>query len=298
MSLISVIMPVYNGQRFVDEAISSIIEQEYKEFELIIIDDGSTDSTSDILNKWAIKDKRIKVYHQNNSGIISALNKGIEQATGDYIARMDADDISHPERLRTQYQYMREYNLDVCGCDYFEIDEDNVINGLKIVPKTPGMINIALCSNVPFAHPTVMFRADFIKKNKILYGQSIYKNAEDLALWMSLHEKGAMFGNVDSILFSYRVLQNSLSRNKRKQILKESSALFNIYFKRHKKSLMAILETAAATMRAYERIWVLSLCMKLLLRTGNLSILQYIKKFPQKMILNVFLSELNKILKM
>jgi len=298
MSLISIIMPVYNGQRFVDEAISSIIEQEYKQIELIIIDDGSTDSTNDILTKWAVKDKRIKIYHQNNSGIISALNKGIEQATGDYIARMDADDISHPDRLKIQYQYMIQNDLDVCGCNYFEIDEDNIINGLKIVPKSPEMIKIALCSNVPFAHPTVMFKADFLRKNNILYGQSIYKNAEDLALWMSLYEKGAKFGNVDSILFSYRVLSSSLSRKKRKQILEESSALFNIYFKRNKKTLLALLDAAAHTMRAYERIWVLSLCMKFLVRTGNLSILQYIRKFPKKMILNVFLSELNKILKM
>lgn len=298
MPRISIIMPVYNGQRFIDEAIDSIITQTFKDFELIIIDDGSNDNTNAILNDWIRRDNRIKIHKQSNSGIVSALNKGIEIATGDYIARMDADDLSHPERLELQYDYLCRHNLDICGCDYYEIDENNIINNLRIVPKTPEMIAIALCSNVPFAHPSVMFKTEFLVKNNIFYGQSVYKNAEDLALWVSFYNKGAKFGNVDSILFKYRVLQDSLSKKKRNLILRESSEIFNFYFKIHKKTLIAALNNTIDTMRAYERVWVLSLCMKLLFKSANMSILTYLKRFPKKMILNVFLSELNKILKM
>src|SRR4051812_10668575 len=104
--LISVVMPVYNCQRYLASAIGSILTQSYADFEFVIVDDGSTDRSREIIEGFAKKDSRVKLISRPNTGIVGALNDGVAAARGKYIARMDADDISMPERFQKQLDYM------------------------------------------------------------------------------------------------------------------------------------------------------------------------------------------------
>ena len=114
--IISVVMPVYNGDKYLQEAIESILNQTEGDFEFIIINDGSTDDSPALIDKYRELDSRIKVITQENKGLISSLNTGIDEAKGKYIARMDADDVSLPERFRTQLEYMEKNSkIGACG---------------------------------------------------------------------------------------------------------------------------------------------------------------------------------------
>ncbi|WP_244834814.1 glycosyltransferase family 2 protein [Clostridium sp. BJN0001] len=108
---VSVIMPVFNAEKYLEESIKSVLNQTYKNFEFIIINDGSTDSSLSIINKFKSMDNRIRVIDQKNNGIVYSLNKGISTAKGKYIARMDADDISLPNRIKNQVKYMETNQL-------------------------------------------------------------------------------------------------------------------------------------------------------------------------------------------
>jgi len=113
---VSIVMSVYNAQKYLDEAIESILNQTYSNFEFIIINDGSTDKSLEIIENYAKKDSRIIVINRENKGLIYSLNEGIRKANGKYIARMDADDISLPQRLEKQVEFMeKNKNIGICG---------------------------------------------------------------------------------------------------------------------------------------------------------------------------------------
>ncbi len=232
--LISVILPVYNGVPYLDEAIKSILRQTYSNFEFIIIDDGSTDSSIEIINKYKSIDDRIKVISRENRGLISSLNEGIEKSEGTYIARMDQDDVSLPGRLEIQLNYMLKDHLDICGGDFTKIDaQDNVLEEHK-VPKTESEIIITLATNMPFAHSCVMIKKSFLSTNNLKYGLNGYRNAEDLDLWILMYENGAKFGNVNENILKYRILPSSMSRTNRKKIKRESDIQFNNFIKNNR----------------------------------------------------------------
>ena len=184
--LVSVILPVYNAQKYLEEAIESIINQTYTNFEFIIIDDGSGDNSLNIINKYQKQDSRILVITRENKGLVYTLNEGINQAKGKYIARMDADDISLSNRFEKQIELLENSNIDICGCHYLLVDEYNNINGLNLTPLSHEMCFLSLASKVPFAHPSVMIRKEFLDKNNLKYGQSEHKIAEDFDLWMRM----------------------------------------------------------------------------------------------------------------
>src|SRR6266480_6486765 len=122
---ISVVMPVYNSAGVVAEAVESILQQTFRDFEFIIVDDGSTDDTGEILHEYAQLDKRIRLYSQENSGLIEALNRYCRVAAGKYIARMDADDISLPARLEKQFRFMETHpEVGVLGTWIQDVDEN------------------------------------------------------------------------------------------------------------------------------------------------------------------------------
>ena len=122
---ISVVMPAYNAAEYLDEAIRSILNQTFRDFEFIIINDGSTDDSISILDKQQKLDSRIRVYHQENQGMIAALNRGCRLARGKYIARMDADDISLPGRLEKQLKYMERHpQIGILGTWIYSIDKN------------------------------------------------------------------------------------------------------------------------------------------------------------------------------
>lgn len=216
---VSVIMPVYNAELYLDAAIKSILKQTYENFEFIIINDGSSDKSLEIIKKY--KDKRIVLISRENKGIISSLNEGIESAKGKYLARMDADDISLPHRLEKQVEFIEQNKLDVCGGDFIIINHLEKEIGSGIMPKKLDEIVLTLGFNVPFAHPSVLIRKDFLIKNNISYGKNGKKFAEDLDMWLCMFNQGAKFGNLNQKILLYRILPQSLTRVNSKKISKE-----------------------------------------------------------------------------
>ena len=158
-------MPVFNAEKFLDAAIQSIINQTFANFELIILNDGSTDGSVGIIESY--DDPRITLIHNHkNLGLVATLNRGIKLSTGSYIARMDADDISHPMRFEKQIELMRIMSADICGCHWDVINEKSRIIGNILVPLENDFFISSLSNGVPFAHGSVMMRTKFLKINK------------------------------------------------------------------------------------------------------------------------------------
>ena len=226
---ISVVMPVYNAERFLSEAIESILNQTFKDFELIIINDGSTDNSLEIIKKYKAQDERIVLISRENRGLVYSLNEGIEKAEGKYIARMDADDISLENRFSKQFEVLEDNtDIDIVGCDYQLIDKNSNVVGKTIVPKTEKDILLTLCYSVPFAHPSVMIRKSIFQYHK--YEES---PAEDYLLWSRVYKKNNFF-NIGKPLLKYRYhYGESFSDMKRLQMIKAESTIsysFITYF--------------------------------------------------------------------
>ena len=202
---ISVLMPVYNCREYIEESLKSIINQTFKDFEFIIIDDCSTDGTFEYLT--SVTDPRIKLIRKSkNTGYTVSLNMGLKIAKGKYIARMDGDDISVSDRFAKQVAFM-DVNPDVivCGGGYEAIGSD-----FKFIPKTSNEdIVLDLMSFSPFAHPTAFMRNIILKENNIQYDTQ-YEPCEDYKLWTILSEYGKL-ANLNDILLYYRIHQNQTS---------------------------------------------------------------------------------------
>lgn len=198
---ISVLMPVHNGAPFIEEAIRSILQQRYQNFELLIIDDGSYDHTHAIATRISRDDPRVQVLFQEKAGIAAALNRGISQANGRYLARMDADDIAHPMRFSIQLERMEaDPRLVACGTDIVKFGRS-----LQYVstPSTNEECKALLMIESCFAHPTVMMRAQVIQQRSLQY-RSDDKYVEDYRLWTELSTYGE-FANISLPLLRYRI---------------------------------------------------------------------------------------------
>lgn len=206
MPLLSVILPVFNGEKYLDEAIVSMLHQTFQDFELLIINDGSYDNSEQIINSFS--DQRIRyLKNDSNKGLVYSLNKGLEHAKGKFIARMDADDISYPERLENQYHFLLS-NPDIAVIDGQQafIDENGNPTGLYNSEIT-GCDTIK--QKMPWqncmGHPSVMMRAEVIKA--YLYRQAVY---EDYDLWLRMLNDGLKLERTTEPLLWYRVHQQSI----------------------------------------------------------------------------------------
>ena len=204
--LISVILPVYNGADYLAFAINSILEQTLQDFELIIVNDGSSDGSLLIAEQF--QSPKIAIVNQSNRGIVEALNVGLSLARGKFIARMDADDISVNTRFERQVRLLESQGLDICGSHFGMMDETGRKYSHVAVPVTADWISVTLACTVPFAHGSVMMRRSFIESKSFLYTKGL---VEDYTLWCSMREQGAQMGNVDEELYIYREHQ-SLSK--------------------------------------------------------------------------------------
>jgi hypothetical protein len=194
-------MPVHNGERFIEEAVASILQQQYQNFELLIIDDGSNDQTHSLATRLSRHDKRVHVLWQEKSGIVAALNHGISRATGKYLARMDADDIAHPMRLSKQVEKMEtEPQLVACGTDFIKFGDSTQY---VPTPRTDDDCKSLLMIESCFAHPTVMMRTQIIKQHGLEY-KADAEYVEDYRLWVDLAPYGA-FANIPLPLLQYRI---------------------------------------------------------------------------------------------
>ena len=202
MPKVTVLMSVYNGERYLREAVESVLNQAFAGFEFIIIDDGSTDATSEILDGFG--DPRIvRFMNERNIGLAGSLNKGLAMARGEYIARMDADDINLPERLAKQVVFLDEHReVGVVGCAIQVIDADGSPIRVQRYPTTHGPLLWALCFYTPLAHPTVVFRKAVVERVGG-YDCALLIN-EDRDLWQRLSSV-TRFANLPEVLFSYRM---------------------------------------------------------------------------------------------
>lgn len=200
--MVSVVMTVLNGEQYIKLAIESILSQTYKNFELIIVNDGSTDSTDRIIGTF--NDARIRyIKNETNLGQSYSRNFAIKISKGIYIAIMDADDIAHPERLETQLVYLENHpEISFC-CSYADIiDDNNLITGQKKLPLDEGSLRLKLLFECPIIHPTVMWRkSDFIDNN--LWYDEFFVYAQDYDLWSRATEK-LRLGVVPQSLLKFR----------------------------------------------------------------------------------------------
>lgn len=201
--LISIIMPTYNVEKYVGQAIESILNQTYKEFELIIIDDGSTDNTFSILKNYSKKDKRIRIFkNSQNLRIVKTLNKGLKLATGNYIARMDGDDISLPTRLEIEKKYLDDnQNVDIVSSQMYGIDESGKIINKKKYPVTKKYIEKSMKFLPSLAHIWLARKEAYIKLRE-------YRNipyAEDYDLLLRGMKLGLTYVNLPDYLYEVRI---------------------------------------------------------------------------------------------
>jgi len=197
---VSVVMSVYNGERYLREAIDSILNQTFKDFEFITINDGSTDRTSEILESY--NDLRIVLIHQENIGLTKSLNKGIALAKGEYIARQDADDISMPERLEKQISFLEEHkSVALLGTTVKIIDENGSLIHIRKYPCDSSSIKKVIKDDNYFCHGSVVFRKQFFSE---LGGyREIFSSAQDYDLWLRFAENFEV-ANLSTPLYTRR----------------------------------------------------------------------------------------------
>lgn len=197
-------MPVYNMAPYIEEAICSILTQTYSDFELLIIDDGSTDGTLDIIKKF--DDKRIRaIAHTVNLGLIETLNQGIDLCTGEYIARMDGDDIALPHRFERQVNFMDDHqDCGVCGSQVYLLGRD----AITTKPLNHEAIRCWQLFHCTIVHPTVMIRKSVLEQHGIRYLN--YFHAEDYEIWNRLSAITQLV-NLPEVLLMYRQHANQIS---------------------------------------------------------------------------------------
>ena len=211
---VSVIMPVYNGAAYVAQAVESILAQTWRDYEFIIIDDGSTDRSRPLLEKFARQDARIRLTSRPNTGIVGALNEALAQARGGLVARMDADDVSMPDRLARQVEFMRSHpevvaagarvrGIDPCGCELFRSEHK----------LEHAEIDAELLKGVGWAivHPAAMMRREAVER--IGRYRAEFQWVEDLDLFLRLGEIGKLANLPDELLY-YRQHTESVNRTR------------------------------------------------------------------------------------
>lgn len=205
---LSVLLPVYNGEKYLNDSIESILAQSFEDFEFLIINDGSIDGSKEIIKKY--NDPRI-IYVENdrNLGLIQTLNKGLNLARGEYVARMDQDDISLKKRFEVQIGFMdNNPEFGVCG-SWIKTFGDTKSKIVKY-PNNPELIRAQLLFSNPLAHPTVIMRLNLLKKNNLFYRDD-FKNSEDYDLWTRA-EKSFKIYNIPKVLLKYRISSEQMTQ--------------------------------------------------------------------------------------
>lgn len=217
LETISVIIPVYNSEKYLDRCIQSVVDQTYKNLEIILINDGSNDCSGEICDEWEKKDNRIRVIHKSNGGASDARNVGIDEATGAYIGFVDSDDYIHPEMYQKLYNTKKRFKVAMATCGYHQISE---VDGFCFESKKPhkaGLISkkealLYLCREVPF----------MVLWNK-LYDRELFSNlrfpkgkmSEDVYILPYIYDKCNNSVCISECLYYYVMTPNSITRSVR-----------------------------------------------------------------------------------
>ena len=236
---VSVLMPVFNGEKYLTEAIESILKQTFADFELLIINDCSTDRTENLVLSQT--DKRIRlVRNDQNLGLAASLNKGMALAKGEYVARMDCDDFSLPERLAEQVAFLDQNpEIHICGTWVQAFGE----NGETVweYPTDPDHISCQMLFNCCVAHPSIMIRKQAWHELGLAYDPA-FRYGEDYELWLRENLR-IRFANIPKVLLRYRLHQKQMSKT-------QTDLSQSVPFQIRTKALAKLLET-----RENERIW-------------------------------------------
>lgn len=226
--MVTVLMPVYNASEFLRETMDSILDQTYEEFEFLIINDGSTDSSVNIIESY--EDERIRLVHNTeNIGLIKTLNKGIEIASGKYIVRMDADDIAEKNRIETQVNFMENNSeVAVAGSNgVMFLSSKPMIKKPTDFPTRYSEIRCKLLFESPVMHPAVIIRKSVLLENNYRYRDE-YKATEDYGLWMEI-AKDHKIVNISQKLLRYRIVSSSITNQALKRMNDRIRVMKKIY---------------------------------------------------------------------
>lgn len=220
--LVSIVMTAYNAAEFVLQAVESIQNQSYSNWELIIVNDGSTDETGKIVTKLAKNDKRLKLINcRKNRGASIASNLGLTKARGTFVARMDSDDIAFPDRLARQVSYLQKHKkVIVVGGQCELIDREGYSIGMKNFPISHTEIYDALYQINPIQHPSLMINTKLLGKEKITYHTDVLL-AHDLEILFKLAQYGKL-ANLEDVILKYRIHSDSLSLKHPKETFKHT----------------------------------------------------------------------------
>ena len=225
--LVSVITPCYNGSRFISETIDSVLSQTYSIWEMIIVDDGSTDNSAEIVDPYSKRDGRIRLIRQANGGSAKARNHGIKEAQGQYIALLDSDDLWKPEFLSEQIDFMKGKNTRCVYSSYERIDEDSKECLSPLICKRSVCYKDMLVRNY-IGCLTGLY--DCSVSGKIFLHEELKSLRDDYAYWLDVVKAcGVAYGN-QKVLASYRVLQNSTT-GKKKKLIKTQYDFYRRYLK-------------------------------------------------------------------
>lgn len=209
---ISVILSAYNAEAYISEAVESVLNQTFSDFEFIIFEDRSTDRTLEILKKYSAKDSRIvlieKTENKGFAGFVENLNSGIENAKGKYIARMDADDICHLERFQKQWMFLEQHpEIFMVGSSLSLMSENGTKTGELIAKDNHKVIECKFNMENALFHPVIMFR----NNSAVRYRDKMY-STEDFDFYLQHLSQGAKFANLPDKLLDYRLISSSISR--------------------------------------------------------------------------------------
>lgn len=230
--IVTVIMPVYNAEKYLKESIESILNQSFKDFELLIINDGSTDLSLDILNKYKLIDTRVRIVNnEGNKGLPYTRDRGLELAKGEYIALMDADDISYQNRLENQVNYLKaNKDVDIVASNFDFIENGRIIkfrslDKINKIEYENYIINLKLMFYNPIGNSTVMFRKNSIDELMIKYRRD-YFVAQDYAFWVDCI-RGCKFHIIKESLLAYRQGHENITKKSIKSKSLERQRLIN-----------------------------------------------------------------------
>lgn len=204
---ITVVMPVYNGRQYLRQAIESILSQAYRDFELLIIDDGSTDDSREICRSYG--DARIRLEENGrNLGLVATLNRGLDLAAGEYIARMDCDDVSLPDRFSRQIEFLEKHpEIGICGTWFERLQEGGSV--MMRFPTDHNALRFFMLVDNPFPHSTIFMRRSVINGFGLRFDPG-YIHAEDYELWARAAEYTKV-ANIPEILLKYRYHPDNIS---------------------------------------------------------------------------------------